>query len=351
MENPRGASIGAMGTDDGRRRPIAITVMLLATVVPVLVGACGKSGSAGVTSVPDAIGTTIPLTGSGCGKAAAGTTTLTLSVAGDTRTVIVHVPSGFTGKTKVPLVLNMHGSGSTATAQEAFTGMDATADSDGFIVAYPQALIPDGTGFDWNVPGEPLLGGRPVPANAPNDVDFLTQLVGALAHRYCIDPERVFATGFSGGARTASQLACDSSTTFAAVAPVSGLRRPTPCPATRAVPMIAFHGTADPVDPYNGNGQSYWTYSVPQAAVDWSVQDGCSPTPETTQPRTGVTLTAFAGCRNGASVELYTISGEGHEWPGGPHLRRAITRLLGPQSTAIDANSVMWAFFEAHPMH
>jgi polyhydroxybutyrate depolymerase len=351
VDNLGSAIIAAMGTDDGRRvRPVALTWVLLAMVATVLLGACGKSGSAAVTSVPDAAGTTFPPTGSGCGSAAAGTTTLMLSVTGDTRTVIVHVPRGYTGNTKVPLVLNMHGSGSTAAEQEALTGMDATADEDGFIVAYPQALIPDGTGFDWNVPGEPLVGGRPVPANAPNDVDFLTQLVGTLAHRYCIDPHRVFATGFSGGARTASQLACDSSTTFAAVAPVSGLRRPTPCPATRAVPVIAFHGTADPVDPYNGNGQSYWTYSVPQAAADWLVQDGCSPTPATTQPDPGVSLTAFGGCRNGASVELYTISGEGHEWPGGPHLRRAITRLLGPQSTAIDANAVMWAFFEAHPM-
>ena len=103
-------------------------------------------------------------------------------------------------------------------------------------------------------------------SDAPDDVTFLTDLVGVLEHRYCIDSTQVYATGFSGGARMASQLACDASNVFAAVAPVSGLRRPTPCPASRPVPVIAFHGTADPVDPYNGNGQAYWTYSVPQAA-------------------------------------------------------------------------------------
>ena len=31
--------------------------------------------------------------------------------------------------------------------------MDKTSNQDGFIVAYPQALLPDGTGFDWNIPG------------------------------------------------------------------------------------------------------------------------------------------------------------------------------------------------------
>jgi polyhydroxybutyrate depolymerase len=286
----------------------------------------------------------------GCGGAGAGSTTLTLSIGGHSRTVIVHVPSAYKGSTKVPFVLNMHGSGSTAKDQELFTGMDATANADGFIVAYPQGLIPDGTGFDWNVPGVPLIGGKPVPAHAANDVAFLTQLVGVLEQRYCINPSRVYATGFSGGARTASQLACDSSKVFAAVAAVSGLRRPSPCPTGRPVPIIAFHGTADPIDPYDGHGQPYWTYSVAQAAADWAQQDGCSTRPATSKPQATVTLTSYSHCGGGASVELYTISGEGHEWPGGPPLPQALTSLLGAQSSAINANNVMWAFFAAHPL-
>jgi polyhydroxybutyrate depolymerase len=285
----------------------------------------------------------------GCGQHAVGGT-LTTTVAGDRRTVIVHLPSDYTGSTRLALVLNMHGSGSTAAEQELFTGMDATADADKFIVAYPQGLIPDGTGFDWNVPGEPLVGGRPVPAHAANDVEFLTKLVGILEQHYCINPSRIYATGFSGGARTASQLACDSSSVFAAVAVVSGLRRPTPCPTGRPVPIIAFHGTADPIDPYGGHGQAYWTYSVPQAAADWAEQDSCAKTPTTSKPDSGVTLSDYGHCGGGVAVELYTIAGEGHEWPGGPPLPRALTSLLGPQTDAIDANSVMWAFFQAHAL-
>jgi polyhydroxybutyrate depolymerase len=271
-------------------------------------------------------------------------------VAGYRRTVIVHVPTSYTGSKPVPLVLNMHGSGSTASEQEQFTGMDGTADADGFIVAYPQALIPNGSGFDWNVPGVPLVGGRSVPPAGADDVAFLTQLASVLEQRYCVDHSRVYATGFSGGARISSQLACDASTTIAAVAPVSGLRRPVPCSAARPVPVMAFHGTDDPVDPYDGNGQAYWTYSVPQAAKDWAQQDGCAATAARSQPTPTVTLTQYTGCGGGASVELYSITGEGHEWPGGPRLRKSVTKLLGPQSSAIDANNSMWAFFQAHPM-
>jgi polyhydroxybutyrate depolymerase len=325
---------------------------VMIAAIAFVVCACGRAaGSSTSTEGPTVHGTSVPeaRSGSGCASGApAGSTTLNPVVSGHRRTVIVHVPPGYRGSSKVPLVLNMHGSGTTAADQEAFTGMDATADSDGFVVAYPQGLIPEGTGFDWNVPGTPLVGGKAVPAGSADDVTFLTSLVHVLEQRYCIDSTRVYATGFSGGARMASQLACDASGVFAAVAPVSGLRRPTPCPTTRPVPILSFHGTADPVDPYDGNGQAYWTYSVPQAATDWGAQNDCSPTPSTSVPAAGVTLTRYSGCAGGSTVELYSISGAGHEWPGGPTLPRRLTRLLGPQSDALDANAVMWAFFSAH---
>ncbi len=189
--------------------------------------------------------------------------------------MIVHVPVNYSGKTKVPLVLNLHGSESNAQAQEVFSGMDATSDGDGFIVAYPQALIPDAGGYDWNILRAAARRPEPSSTNAANDVTFLTGLVRSLEARYCVSTSRVYATGMSGGGRMASQLACDASQTFAAVAPVAGLRFPSPCPAARPVPVIAFHGTADAVDPFEGNGQPYWTYSVPVAAGRWATKDAC----------------------------------------------------------------------------
>lgn len=314
-------------------------------VIPVLV-ALPVSGTSAArsSSSPGATAS------SGCGTSAQpGSRALAGVIDGHKRTGIIHIPTGYRKSTPVALVLNLHGSGSTAAAQERFSGMDATADRDTFIVAYPQALIPQGTGYDWNIPNVPLLGGSRVPAGAANDVRFLTQLVHTLEGRYCIRTSAVYATGISGGGRMSSQLACDASTVFAAVAPVAGLRRPTPCPTTRAVPVIAFHGTADHVDPYNGHGQAYWTYSVPTAASEWATQDRCARRPHVTTAH-GYTLTTYTGCASNARVELYAITGEGHEWPGGPTMPPRITALLGPQSSAIDANDVMWAFFVAHPL-
>ncbi len=315
------------------------SALLASTLVVVGLALCTSGSAASAASASP-----------GCGTSAVpGSHTLTLKIAGHQRVVIVHVPSGYRSSTPVALVLNLHGSGSTAAAQEKFSGMDATSDEHTFLVAYPQGLIVSGTGFDWNVPGVPLVGGSYPPSDAANDVKFLVDLVGDLESTYCVNHDEVYATGMSGGGRMTSQLACDASSVFAAVAPVAGLRRATPCPTTRSVAVIAFHGIADPVDPYEGHGEAYWTYSVPDAASLWASQDGCSATPNVTKHK-HYTYTGYSRCKGGADVELYSLKGEGHEWPGGPTMPAFITSALGPQSNAVNADEVMWSFFMKHPL-
>ncbi|HLW96926.1 MAG TPA: hypothetical protein VKS25_16250, partial [Solirubrobacteraceae bacterium] len=190
-----------------RRRARRPGARLAALTLVLTAAAAFASSAAGAASHAAAA--------SGCGhSASSGSTTLQLSIGGHSRTVIVHVPSSYKETQATALILNLHGSGSDARQQELFSGMDATADADTFIVAYPQALIANGPGFDWNIPGVPLVGGAMPPANAANDISFLTDLVKTLEGRYCIDAHRVFATGVSGGGRMSSQLACDASSTF-----------------------------------------------------------------------------------------------------------------------------------------
>jgi polyhydroxybutyrate depolymerase len=183
-----------------RRPACALAALVSVGTGAVNAGATPASRSTSVVAARDAAS-------SGCGaRARTGSTTLTLGTGAHQRTAIVHVPSAYNSSRGVALVLNLHGSGSTAVAQEVFSGMDATSDQRSFIVAYPQGLIPSGTGFDWNIPGVPLFGGGTAPRGSANDVAFLTQLVPVLESKYCINPREVFATGMSGGGRMASQL-------------------------------------------------------------------------------------------------------------------------------------------------
>ncbi len=319
-----------------------------AAVTAVIASSCsGGSGRLTVTSTNLPAGLRV-IGSSGCGQEVTpGDVTLQENQSGSMRKVLVHIPPSYSPRTPTPIVLNLHGSGSGPARQEAFTAMDITSDKYGFIVAYPRGGIRAGSGYDWNIPGVPLFGGANSPAGAPNDVAFLSSLVPFLSTKFCINPSMAYVTGMSGGGRMASELACDSSAVFAAAAPVAGLRLPTPCRGSRPVSVIAFHGTSDPIDPYDGHGQPYWTYSVPQAASLWGAKDKCAPHPNEVAG-VGYSLTTFAECADRASVELYTVTGEGHEWPGGPILSTAITNALGPQSGAVNANSLMWAFFAAH---
>jgi polyhydroxybutyrate depolymerase len=59
-----------------------------------------------------------------------------------------------------------------------------------------------------------------------------------------------------------------------------------------------------------------------------------------------VTRVEYTGCAGNASVVLYTIQGGGHTWPGGKALPEW---FVGRTAQSIDATSLMWAFFTAHP--
>ena len=319
-----------------RRREILTLVLLVSacshTASPNAAPPAGANDEAGAAGRPSSGEDAASETG-GIAK----TETITVTAGGQPRIIIVHSPPNLNAPAS--LVFNLHGSGGTAADQEAFSGMDQAADARGFIAAYPQGAIALGGGFAWNVPGQPLVDGSAVPPGAADDVVFFAQAIAALAQRYPVDPSRIYAAGFSGGARMASQLGCDLSGMVAAVAPVAGLRFPSPCNGVRPVPVVAFHGTADTTNPYDGGGPPYWTYSVQTAAEEWAMHDGCGLTPSTSQPASGVQLTSYVGCAGVATVELYTIAGAGHEWPG-----------AAQQTSAIDATAVMWTFFSAHPL-
>jgi polyhydroxybutyrate depolymerase len=267
----------------------------------------------------------------GCRRAAeAGTRTMTVRVGGHDRSARLHIPPGYPPEHTFPLVVNLHGSGATAAVQEEQASrMDPTADAHGFLVVYPQGLRRTGTGFAWNIPGTPAWT-----ANGPDDVAFIRQLVATVSVSYCVDPGRVYATGFSGGARMVSQLACEAEPLFAAVAAVGGLRAPSACPAG-TVSVLGMHGTADAQNPYDGHGQAYWTYSVPEAARRWAVHNGCSPTPAVHTETPGVNVTAYHGCRGSADVELHTILGKGHQWPPS-------------RPGGFIPNEIIWRFLAAH---
>lgn len=240
------------------------------------------------------------------------------------RSFLLYVPKGLAPNRRVPTLLLLHGTGGNGAKQLAASGLTATADKEKFLIAAPNGGIKYRKGYAWHVPGVSLLGGYRTPPDAPDDVSFLRSVADTADRDWCGDPQRSYISGFSGGARMASALACVAADRFAAVAPVSGLRAGTPgrvgpdqrsCLPSRPVGIVAVHGTGDRTNPYHGGGGAYWRYGDVAALRRWAVLDGCRVTsPPETLSRRGTVLRS-TGCRANASVELLRISGGHHEWP------------------------------------
>jgi polyhydroxybutyrate depolymerase len=208
-------------------------------------------------------------------------------------------------------------------------------------------LYPDGLQRAWNAGdccGQPRAGGV-------DDVAFIEAAIRATSRAYTTDPARLYVTGISNGGMLAYRLACESALPIAAIAPVAATLT-VACEHPQRVSVLHVHGLADrnvPFDGGPGSGFVHVTYRPVSAALAvFRKADECAP-PVTT-PAGPVTTTRFA-CAAGRIVQLTTVAGAGHQWPGGvpPPVRAAELLRLDPPSTALNATELIWSFFDALP--
>ena len=260
-----------------------------------------------------------------------GTSVHTMAIGGLDRTYRVHKPAGLAAA--APLVVMLHGATGTGEQAENSYGWDQLADSAKFVVAYP-----DGIGRSWNGHG---CCGKAMRENI-DDVGFITAMVGQISADLPIDKSRVYAAGISNGGIMSYTLACNTGI-FAAIGPDSATMLDA-CTAPHPTSVIHIHGTADKLVPYHG-GQGWSTVNGPSIAdlnAFWRKADQCGPANVTTNaPLT----TSTAACADKRSVELITIDGGKHQWPGGT----TVLEKRDPTSRALNATQTIWQFFAAHP--
>jgi polyhydroxybutyrate depolymerase len=266
----------------------------------------------------------------------AGSSQLSVMSGGQVYRVALVLPVAEESGKRVPLVIGLHPSGGTGRSFDEDTGLVAAATKKGFAVLLPDGAIStdDGNGHFWNIPGVPLTTGADVPSGTRDDLRFLADAIDQAVADHCIDAERVYVTGFSGGARMTSMVACRMADRVAAAAPVAGLRAgratgedfsvpdPEDCRPSKAIRVLAIHGTDDKMNPFPGGGGRRWGYSVERAAARWANLDHCGSVPRSQKVSSQVTRVEYAACRGGSTVVLYRIDapeaqGGGHIWPGG----------------------------------
>ncbi len=206
-----------------------------------------------------------------------GNSMVMMSFGGDMRSYILHVPSKYDGKTRLPLVIDMHGKGGTSQGQMSGSGWLAKADAVGIVMIYPQGLYNSWNGGPANCP---ILMCCCEPAQDHNidDAGFLRAVVTKTSQDGCIDLKRVYATGLSNGGVMSHWLGCDAADVFSAVAPVSGGNM-IDCKPSRPITVVNYRGRMDDNVLYNGGMSQPMGHVWPSAMADftkWSDLDACT---------------------------------------------------------------------------
>ena len=264
------------------------------------------------------------------------------------RSFLLHVPSARPRRLgrvlAYPLVIVLHGSGASGETVRRMSGMDGLADSAHFVVAYPNGS----TGrlnmrSDWNAG----VCCGPAESRKVDDVAFIRTLLDSIAAKLPIDRNRVYVAGFSDGGRMTYRVACELSTSIAAIAVVAGSVVDTACAPRRPVPLIAFHGTADHDVPYDDSSYTTprttpmaATLDLPPSIRFWSANNGCK---AVTIRRTSAHVAFVHFDRCAAEVSFYSIDDGLHAWPGGDSDGQEPTHEL-------NASSAVWRFFQLHAL-
>jgi len=212
-------------------------------------------------------------------------------------------------------VFAFHGWFESSSAVREASHFDLVGDARGFVTVFP-----DGVSQSWNA--DTCCG--VAQATRVDDLAFTRAMLDAVDAEFCIDSDRIYASGFSNGGFFAHRLACEMSSRFAAIAVHSAQNGATNCTPPRAVPVLQVHGTADLKVPYGGN--PIVGFSSTQATIDgWIARNGCAnaATPGFSQGRGQCNV--WSSCRDRAQVELCSVEGLGHTWSGGGDLWRGTT--------------------------
>jgi polyhydroxybutyrate depolymerase len=218
-----------------------------------------------------------------------------IDLGGTRRSYILDVPDGVKVGEPVPLLFDFHGFRHSGAGVWKVSKFRDLAAEDPFLTVYPEGqdvrLKVDGKEYDgkgWKI--DAIDGNR--------DLAFVAAMLDEIERRYCIDRERVFATGFSNGGFFSVLLACAMAERFAAVAPVGAGPLAVPCTPGRAVPILIHHGRRDGIVPVE-RARSLRDRWIERNGCRESASDGCE---------------RHTQCRDGAVVE-YCEDDSPHTWP------------------------------------
>ncbi len=274
----------------------------------------------------------------------------TLEVGDSERSYLLHVPASARDGSP-PLVVVLHGGDRNSLLPIASVGFTQLADDEGFVVAYPSALV-----ANWNDGREGDFS--PEHRDDTDDVGFLGSVVCDVDSLVGIDGARVYFVGVSNGGMMTHRMACERPDLVAAAAMViaGAPAAMLDCADGPPVAMVTVPGTDDPIMPYDGGqvmGDRGEVIGAAETVRFWAARNGCDAEPVVVERQpvcaddpTRVVEHRFGGCDDGVGVVMYEIRGGGHTWPG--WVQYLPVDLIGATNDQMNASSEIWTFLSAH---
>lgn len=235
------------------------------------------------------------------------------------------VPSGYDGRTQLPLVILLHGAPGTGEGTEAYLKLRPLAESRRFLYCCPDGGIPLGSGYKWNGFFWNATEAAICQYGWADDAGYLRELIEEIARNFALDRKRVYLIGHSNGGAMAHWAACEVADLVAGIASLAGTSILDHHPPSEPVNILAIHGTADSVVSYFD-----WASTSPNTPLMpgaerlvqiWADFNGASD--RMTDPAPSLNLdaslsgletvvTRYTNCPASGAVELWTINNGSH---------------------------------------
>jgi polyhydroxybutyrate depolymerase len=219
----------------------------------------------------------------------------------------VSAPPGWDGKSPIPVVIFFHGYGQSGEVVIKNRRLTEPFGKAGVLL-----VAPTGLGKSWGHVGSPR---RMRDENA-----FIDAMLADVTARFAVDPDRIWASGFSQGGSMAWDAACYRGDRFDAIFPIAGaFWRPHP-EACSSGPVNLFHthGTGDKVVPMTGRpiAGAFHQGDVMDGIALWKDANRCPAEPERVETMGDLRCEIWSDCESARALKLCLHPG-GHIVPEG----------------------------------
>ena len=242
-------------------------------------------------------------------------------------------PKNYDPKKKYPLILSLHGFGSSGSGHAGYFPLADLAEKHGFLYCFPSGLD-----RSWNATNVCCDF-----TNKNDDSKYLRGLILWALKEYSIDKKRVYVTGLSNGGFMSYRMAQDHADLITAIVSFAGVGfKKWPKQPKNPVSVLHIHGTKDSVIKWKGGwivGRAY--PSAKENFENWRKFNKCDKKVDADKvkidlaknvPGKETTVARFTNKDGSVATELWQVTGGGHVTPPAKEAREHIIKWMLAQS-------------------